>query len=224
MKDNTTSQPASKYDGEIVKTHPYYQNFNQEIINLVKVVQPNPKLWLDTGCGTGILAAQAIQHFPNTHFILADPSEAMIETANNKLNSFDTVEYLLKGTEEIECANDSLDVITAVLSHHYFDLETRTKVTDKCYQMLKPGGVYITFENISPHNEKGIEVGLNYWEYTQILAGKSSDAAKKYKQRFGNDFYPITIEQHLTIMRNSGFSVVEVLFLSGLRAGFFAIK
>ena len=45
----------------------------------------NPKLWLDTGCGTGSLVEQAFDIFKETTFILADPSPEMINEAKNKL-------------------------------------------------------------------------------------------------------------------------------------------
>lgn len=34
----------------------------------------------------------------------------------------------------------------------------------------------------------------------------------------------ITIEEHLTLLRNSGFRVVEILWRSYLQAGFYCIK
>lgn len=224
MKDNTTSQPAHKYDAEIEKTHPMYKYFNRETLNLVEVVNPKPERWLDTGCGTGILATGATEIFKETHFVLADPSEAMLAVAKDKLGHNNKIEFLQAGTEDIHAPKNSYDVITAILSHHYFDRETRKSVTLNCYNMLKEGGVYVTFENISPNNEKGIEIGLKYWEHTQIKEGKSVEAAQKYKQRFDVEYHPITIESHLELLREVGFSVSEILLVSGLRAGFFAIK
>lgn len=58
-RDNTTSQSAALYDANVEKTIPRYSQFYPETLDLVGAVIPNPSLWLDTGCGTGNLAAKA---------------------------------------------------------------------------------------------------------------------------------------------------------------------
>lgn len=225
MKDNRTSQPAEKYDAEIHKTHPMYDLFHEETLNLIEVVNQNPGSWLDTGCGTGTLIYKAAKVFKNTLFTLADPSEAMLVVAKNKLDNTDIkANYIQAGSEEINYPEESFNVITAILSHHYFGQEERKKATLNCYKMLKTGGVYITFENIRPFTEQGIDIGLNLWEKEQIKAGKTKEAAQNYKKRFGNEYHPITIDSYLELLRQVGFSVVEILMVSGLRAGFYAIK
>ena len=42
--------------------------------------------------------------------------------------------------------------------------------------------------------------------------------------RRGVETHPITIEQHLEILKRSGFSSVNLLWASYLQAGFWAIK
>lgn len=224
MRDNKTSQPAQKYDAEIEKTHPMYNDFHNETINLIEVVNPNPGLWLDTGCGTGTLVAKAARIFENTRFVLADPSEAMLAYAKGKLGNRENVEFLQVGTEDINYTEKSIDVITAILSHHYFDLDGRKRVTGNCYKMLKEGGIYVTFENIRPYTEQGIHIGLDLWERAQVRAGKNEEEAQKYKKRFDQEYHPITIDSHIRLLREAGFSVVEIFMVSGLRAGFYAKK
>jgi len=43
------------------------------------------KQWLDTGCGTGNLVELALKAFPDTRFILADPTEKMLHAAVARL-------------------------------------------------------------------------------------------------------------------------------------------
>jgi len=226
MGDNKTSQKAKDYDAKVEKTHPMYPFFHNETLSLVEVVNPEPSRWLDTGCGTGELVSKALKSFEKTHFVLADPSEAMLAIAKEKFDgaSHSQLEYVQAGTEELNFPVESFDVITAILSHHYFDRETREKVTAHCFSLLKEGGVYVTFENITPYTEKGIQIGLERWCQAQIKKGKSVEEAQRHMTRFGKEYYPITLDSHVRLLQDAGFSTVEVLWVSSMQAGFYAIK
>jgi len=68
---------------------------------------------------------------------------------------------------------EGFEVVTAVMAHHYLSEERRMEATRKCYKALKPGGIYITFENITLDSLKGKEIGLRRWENYQIKNGFS---------------------------------------------------
>lgn len=180
--------------------------------------------WLEAGCGTGSLAEKILCLFPQTSVVAADPSGAMIDIAKEKLATFDRVEFITSGSEELNYPEDSFDVISAVLAHHYFDIPTRIKATENCFRMLKKGGVYITFESILPSTEKGENYGLSYWRNAQLSNGKSENDVTKHISRFGIEFFPISISSHLELLHKAGFSDVEICWVSGMQAGFYAIK
>ncbi len=225
IRDNKTSQSALQYDENIAKTIPRYQLFNDEVVNLVKFTAPKAKSWLDTGCGTGTLIRQAIQECGQLKFVAADPSEAMLQIAREKLSAVPgiEVEFVLSGTEHL-CCQQRFDVVTAVLAHHYLDIENRIKATRNCFQMLNEGGIYVTLETIMPNTEQGREIGLKRWRSAQIANGKTPESVDHHLRRYGIDLLPITIEAHLDLLRDVGFRTVEVLWASGMQAGFYSIK
>jgi tRNA (cmo5U34)-methyltransferase len=216
------------YDSHINVTIPYYHTFNSEIINLVRAAHPGPVLWLDTGCGTGTLVGQALQAFDKTKFVLADPSPEMLEVAKNKLESKASgrVRFLAGvATQDLVLEGDERpDVISAVLCHHYLQKDARLAATRKCYELLKSGGLYIPFENIMPLTAVGTEIGKDNWKNFQIAAGKTVDEASSHIKRFGVEYFPITVEEHLSMLRGCGFKVVEMLWYSYMQAGFYCIK
>jgi len=224
MRDNKTSQPAHEYNSSIRKTMPFYDYFHDSAIGLLEVINPRPDTWLDTGSGTGTFIEKAASAFPGTFFTVADPSAAMLDIAKEKLPGIARCEFLLAGSEMLECADSSFDVITAFLSHHYFDAETRRKATANCFRMLKKGGVYISFETLLPNTEKGRQFGLECWRRAQLRLGKNEGSIDKYLGRYGVEFFPITLTAHFELLRDSGFSVAELLWFSGMQAGFYAIK
>lgn len=222
MGDNKTSQTASEYDANVNKTIPYYNLFHEEIIKLVRACEVSEGLWLDTGCGTGNLILKAKEYFSSVKFVAADPANSMLEIAREKCSAMN-IRCLPAGTEEL-FEEGPFSVITAVLAHHYLNEEKRKKATQNCYEMLKPGGVYITFETIRPATEEGTRIGLRRWRDAQVANGKSPEQADKHVSRYGIELLPITIDAHLALLKETGFSTAEILWVSGMQAGFYAIK
>ena len=221
-RDNKTSQSAALYDANVEKTIPRYSQFHLETLDLVGAVIPNPSSWLDTGCGTGNLAAKAVARFAGVKFILSDPSPAMLDIAREKLQGV-AAQYIQSGSETLSLAK-SVDVVTAIMSHHYLTAEQRWQATENCFAALKPGGVYVTFETIQPCSDAATAIGLRRWRQHQLAGGKSAEEVEKHISRYGVELLPITIEEHLRLLRQVGFPVVEILWASGLQTGFYAIK
>lgn len=226
--DNTTPHLSAEYDTQIMNTIPYYDCFHREIIHTVQTLNINPAIWLDTGAGTGTMVNNCIDIFPNTLFLLADPSEEMLLVAQNKLCKYgsERIQFLSPATTQNISLEPTLrpDIITAVQSHHYLTKEERMTATKVCYELLAEGGTFITFENIRPCTEQGIANGKRKWANYQMARGKSEDQVRKHLERFDSEYFPITVEQHLQLYRECGFKVVELLWFSYMQAGFYCIK
>jgi tRNA (cmo5U34)-methyltransferase len=227
-KDNSSSHRSEDYDLQITDTIPYYDSFHDETQNIVKTIIKEPKIWLDTGCGTGTLVEKAIKDFFNTNFILADPSVDMLNLARSKLSK--QPQEKLKFLEPMETCKISLDddlkpdVITAIQAHHYMSREERFKTTKNCYSLLNDNGVYITFENIRPATPKGVEIVKQYVKNFQISKGRDIETVKNYLKRFDVEYFPIKVDEHRLLLEKTGFKVVEMFWMSYMQAGFYCIK
>ncbi len=228
MSDNSTPHSASDYDREIFRTIPFYHQFHSETIDLVTTVRPDVSLWLDTGCGTGYLAEQALRLMPKTRFLLADPAPAMLDRARARLSRYhsDRVRFLgaLSSEELAGSVSETPQAITAIQCHHYGGEEARRRATDSCFRLLEKGGIYVTFENIRPRTDRGIETALDRWGYFQREAGRSEQAVEEHRSRYGRNYFPIAVSDHLDLLRAAGFSTVEMFWLSHMQGGFYAIK
>ncbi|MGB9927676.1 MAG: methyltransferase [Methanosarcina sp.] len=228
MTKNYTFHPPEDYDDHIYDMLPFYLSFHQETINLIKSFPSSPKVWMDSGCGTASLVNKAIKEFPDAKFLLVDPSEGMLDQARKKLSSYpeERLEFLGACTTQ-ECSQklkEKPDVITAIQCHHYLSREDRNKATSVCYNLLKEGGIYITFENIKPLTEEGFIIGKRYWSNFQLSHGRNEDEIKKLLERFNTDIFPITVDEHLKLMKETGFKIVELFWYSYMQAGFYGIK
>jgi tRNA (cmo5U34)-methyltransferase len=222
--DNSTPHTAETYDQQVRKTLPYYDCFHDETLNLIKAAGITPKTWLDTGCGTGTLAQKALEQFPNTKYFLSDPSPQMLQAAKQKLAGYPNIEFIESPTEELINIVTRFDVVTAIQSHHYSTKQGREQATQVCYNLLNPKGIYVTFENTRPFTPQGTAIDLENWKNWQIRSGKPQAAAEAHIKRFGVEYSPVTVEEHLALMHRIGFYVVELLWYSYMQAGFYCIK
>jgi tRNA (cmo5U34)-methyltransferase len=226
--DNSTPHLSTIYDVQIPNTIPHYDGFHDETINIVRAIMPDPGSWLDTGCGTGTLVRKCLKTFPDTTFILADPSAEMLQEARQKLAGVESkrVDWLEPvATQQIALQVDRhVDIVTAVQSHHYLSAAERRSATEVCYGVLNRGGVFVTFENIRPSTEIGVRIGKQNWSNYQLSRGKSLEEVEKHMQRFDVEYHPITVEEHLDLYRSCGFAAVELFWFSCMQAGFYSIK
>jgi tRNA (cmo5U34)-methyltransferase len=229
MTDNATPHGATEYDASVRKTIPFYETIQHEVVDLVRTVRPDVRCWLDTGCGTGFLVELALPQFPQTRFLAADPSPAMLAQARVRLaGAGDGRVRFLEPAGSAGLATgigeERPQVITAVMCHHYLRLEGRREATRSCFDLLESGGLFVTFENVTPRTERGVEIGLERWRRCQLGMGRSEATVARHLTRFGTEYYPITVEDHLALLEETGFRTVELLWRSQMQAGFYATK
>ncbi len=226
--DNTTPHTASEYDQNVKKTIPFYETFHAETIDLIQTICPHVRVWLDSGCGTGSLVSSAAPLFPETCFLLADPSEQMLEQTRNCLQRIAPARLRFlqaAGSESLTLGqHPAPQVITAIQAHHYLSGEGRQQATQRCFDLLEPDSVYITFENIRLTTARGGEYGLERWKRYQKSRGRPADVVEAHGKRFDSAYFPITVPEHLALLRQCGFSVTELFWLSHMQAGFYGIK
>lgn len=225
--DNTSSHISSLYDDQVRNTIPYYDAFHTETIRLVKAVNPRPRVWVDTGCGTGTLAGKAAAALPDTSFILADPSPEMLAISESKVRSFAERITILPPCDSAGIGRElhgRADVVTAIQAHHYLSRDGRKRATETCRELLSAGGIYITFENIRPRESEGIRTGMAVWKQFQLSQGKPEESVNAHLERFDREYFPITADEHIALLKETGFMQVEMFWYSVMQAGFYAIK
>ena len=222
MNDNKSAYNAGIYDEHIVNVLPYYREYHDQVIDIVRNMGVKAPRWLDTGCGTGTLATKAVEKIPNIRLTLCDPSEKMLDFAKEKLQDHD-IRFFNIPSDKLRFENE-FSVVTAIQSHHYLDEAGRELAIQNCHRALMSGGVFITFENIRMSTEESDAIALKRWIRFLEEHGNSSEDIQMHIERRGVEVFPITIEKHIELLKRCGFRSVDLLWSSYLQAGFWAIK
>ena len=223
MKDNNSAFNSNEYDKKIKDTLPYYEEFYNQITDVVNIYYNNrPVDWLDIGCGTGKMAEVAFQKSGIGRFVFCDSSLEMLNASKERFN-FGKEEYIASDVQDINFKNE-FDVVTAVQVMHYLKSDERAYAIKKCYEALKPEGVFINFENFAPKGSMSEKLYLMRWKNYQISMGKSYEESEKHIKRYKKEYYPISVSEQLDVLKKCGFREVEILWLSYMQVGIMGIK
>lgn len=223
MTDNKSAFAVNQYDENVRKVIPLYDEIYEQIFSVIQAYGGDkPLAVLDTGCGTGHFGVMALERLRLSELVLCDPSEKMLADACEKLRE-KACEFHCVGSEKLDYEN-RFDVVTAIQSHHYFDRAKRVAAVKNCCKALKPGGIFICFENTAPFSETGKELMLKRLEAYEIQAGRTPEEVKAHSARYDREFFPITIQEHLKLLEKTGFAAAELFWHSYMQSGFYAVK
>lgn len=222
MNDNKSAFSSSDYDKEIIQTLPYYEQFYEQVIELVQAFNHNAVRWLDIGCGTGKMGSAAFENVDLEKFVFCDSSEEMIRIAKERFRDYNA-EFSVCDVQKLTYI-DEFDIITTIQVNHYLRIDERKIALHRCYEALKNNGLFISFENFAPFTDLGKSVYLEKWKRYQMKQGKSLEECQKHINRYGKDYFPISLSENVELMQNCGFKAVEILWLSNMQVGLWGIK
>lgn len=206
----------------LIKRIPGYMDMRTTILDTVFESIPGPRIWLDTGCGTGGLVHDALPRFPGCQFILADPSDENITVSKEVMHGEQRCLYVCKPTDELNFGESTLDVITAVLSHHYYHTQEEKKTAlDNCFRMLKKGGMYVAVEHVRSEDQQEKDAE---WRSFMSSQGLPEPFIESMISRRFTEYFPLTKCAHIDLLKLCGFNSVSIFWESCSDIGVVAFK
>jgi len=112
----------------------------------------------------------------------------------------------------------------AIQCHHYLQPDGRREAVQACFDLLAQGALFVTFENAAFRTTEGTRIALKRWKAFQMEEGRPEQDADMQLTRYGTRFFPITVNQQLELLTQTGFRVAELFWLAQLQSGFYGIK
>jgi tRNA (cmo5U34)-methyltransferase len=196
------------------------------VANAAAVTTPHAKHILDVGCGAGNYTLKLLERLPNLDATLIDLSQPMLDRARERVSRATSgrITTIQGDIREIKSPDGQFDIVlaAAVLHHLRADQEWRD-VFAAFHRALRPGGsvwVFDLVESSIPAIQK--LMSQQYGEYlTQLKDDAYRDHVFAYVEK---EDTPRSLLFQLDLLRQVGFSQVEILHKNVCFAAFGAVK
>ena len=159
---------------------------------------------LDIGCGTGIELEYIWAQMPNAQITCVDVSRGMLDVLlKNHPDSHDRIVIMEASYLDWEYPDDAFDFVVSNMTLHHLRPEEKVEVYRKILSTLKPGGAYIEGDFIVD-----ALMARQYERRYEIITARLPDKAKAGEYHID---IPCTLDVQKKLLRDAGFSVVEVL-------------
>ena len=130
------------------------------MLRLIESIGRPVKVFLDIGCGDGVLGATVFEAYPSARGVFLDFSSEMIESAKTRLDdSLDTVfldtDYGKPEWKYHVGEFGPYDAIVSGFSIHHQPDERKREIYSEIFDLLASGGVFVNIEHVSPTSKLG---------------------------------------------------------------------
>lgn len=182
--------PKSRFSNRAENYAKYRPDYPKEIIDFLnEVVGFNKKsVVADIGSGTGILTKMFLDNGNSVYAV--EPNKEMRQASEGQLKSYEKFNSIEGASDNTKLEPESIDIITAAQSFHWFDLEPTKK---EFLRVLKENGAVVLMWNL---RKRVPDEFMN--EYMEIVLKYSENLNLKSdsdKETIPNFFKPKTVHK-----------------------------
>lgn len=203
---------ASVFDDMLERSVPYYKENLALISNFCQYNITKNELVYDLGSSTGNLLLTLYHSLPiKSHLIGIDNSLAMVEKASLKAKTYGAdIEFICADILQYDFLPAKAIIASYVLQ--FIRPIQREKLIKRIYESLHKNGIFILSEKMISHNrildKQMIERYLQY----KASQGYTQGEISKKREALENVLIPFSLEENIEMLKNAGFSGIEVLF------------
>jgi tRNA (cmo5U34)-methyltransferase len=196
------------------------------IARAAAVTTPHARHVLDVGCGAGNYTLKLLEHLPNLDATLIDLSQPMLDRARERVGraTAGRLTTIRGDIREIELPDGQFDILlAAAVMHHIRTDQEWQKVFAAYHRALRPGGSVWVFDLVESSIPAVQE--LMWQRYGEYLIRLKDEAHRDHVFAYvEKEDTPRPLLFQLDLLRQVGFSQVEVLHKNVCFAAFGAVK
>ncbi len=218
-------QVAQDFDSHVRKSVPLYDEFQRMVVEMSEWFVKANSIIYDLGSSTGETISLLLKKHSgkrNVRFIGIDNSAPMIKAAEKKCNH-ENVEFVLRDVIEV-AEFPNADFIISLYTLQFLPLKNRRKVLQRINRDLSEGGAVVISEKIRGENSLFEDLWVElYWDFKQAQ-GLSSDQVIQKAKSLRGVLVPLTLTENINLLREVGFSNIDVFAKWYNFAGIIAVK
>jgi ubiquinone/menaquinone biosynthesis C-methylase UbiE len=120
-----------------------------------------PEEFLEIGCGTGFMAEQLVEWYPDARFCLVDSSPEMLQVARERFSGAENVAIIERAAEDFLATCEPESVATAVFCRSFYALRDPEQAAAATLRALRAGGLAFVFDFTSPQDLEAMDRFFN---------------------------------------------------------------
>jgi len=114
-------------------------------------------IFMDVGCGNGILAAAIIRDYPRASGMMVDFSDAMLSEAKKHLRQFRSQLRFVRADFSNKkwlraIGGERFDAVVSGYAIHHQPDQRKREIFREVFRLLNPGGVFVNIEHVAPES------------------------------------------------------------------------
>ncbi|AFZ28268.1 methylase involved in ubiquinone/menaquinone biosynthesis (plasmid) [Cylindrospermum stagnale PCC 7417] len=219
-------QVTQVFDSHVIKSVPLYEEIQRMVVEISEYFIRDNSTVYDIGSSTGTtLLSMCQQHSSkkNINLFGIEESPSMIESARSKC-SYPNVNFILQDVTDHNICFENASFVTSILTMQFIPFNHRLNVLRRIYGGLVEGGALIMVEKTRCENSFFESPWLElYWDFKERQGLTDSMIRQKSKSLRGI-LNPLTLQQNLELLSESGFSDIEIFFKWYNFSGLIAVK
>lgn len=205
-------EEARDFDGIIKKLIPYYSQMVEAVVGSLPFERDEGISVIDLGCGTGTIAGAVKDAYPNAKLTCLDISGEMLKMAEVKLNDAAGTAFIKADFSSFEFGGQYDAAVSSLALHHLETNEDKLVFYKKIYSGLKEGGVLINADVVTASTDRLQRKYMERW--TDFMSGSvgRDEAENKWIRKYYREDRPAPLTAHLEMLKNAGFSSVDVVW------------
>lgn len=205
-------QVAEVFDDMVNRSVPLYDTVIDSIALLLNQQEQEPLTVYDLGCSTGTTLIELSRrlHHKTLHLIGVDNAPAMLARARRKTAMFNRTDGITFRKEDITtCPLPGADVILCNYTLQFIRPPVRPAMVKRLYQALPAGGILIVCEKVlamGQFNRSFIDI---YHEFKRRQGYSELEISAK-REALENVLVPFSVEENFSLLKEAGFSHIEI--------------
>jgi tRNA (cmo5U34)-methyltransferase len=207
---NHFEEEANEFDGIIQKLIPRYDEMIAVLLSVIPFRSDRRISVIDLGCGTGTVAAAVKSRFPHADITCADIARKMLDTAKSKLG--DSAKFIQADFNNFEFPEKFDLAVSSLALHHLENDRDKSDFYKKIYAALTDGGAFINIDVVLGGNGFLQDVYMEKWREFMSASVSEDEINGKWLPNYYAEDRPTRLTAHLAMLKNCGFSCVDVVY------------
>ena len=179
---------------------------------------------LDLGSSHGEQIRILADHLHSNRFYGLEVSKPMLKYSRKKLKDYPNVEIMNMDISKQELPVTQCGLILSIFTLHFIQIEYRQRILNNIYNSLHKNGIFIFCEKIIGDNYIFSEIYEKEYYNMKQINGYSLGEIRDKKLKLEGVLVPVTNEFNIGLLKQAGFTKVDIFFKDLNFIGYIAMK